>query len=39
VMPQIRDLFEDQWEDHWWPQSLPDSDMADYGERSELAAE
>ena len=39
VMPQIRDLFEDQWEDHWWPQSLPVSDMADYGERSELAAE
>ncbi|MEC7488389.1 MAG: LLM class flavin-dependent oxidoreductase [Pseudomonadota bacterium] len=39
VMPQIRDLFEDQWEDHWWPQPLPDSDMADYGERSELAAE
>jgi alkanesulfonate monooxygenase SsuD/methylene tetrahydromethanopterin reductase-like flavin-dependent oxidoreductase (luciferase family) len=22
VMPQIADLFEDQWEDHWWPQRL-----------------
>ena len=19
VLPQIRDLFTDQWEDHWWP--------------------
>jgi len=22
VMPQIADLFEDRWEDHWWPQRL-----------------
>ena len=22
VMPQIADLFENQWEDHWWPQRL-----------------
>ena len=22
VMPQIADLFEDQWEDHWWPAGL-----------------
>lgn len=23
VMPQIQDLFDDQWEDHWWPNPLP----------------
>jgi alkanesulfonate monooxygenase SsuD/methylene tetrahydromethanopterin reductase-like flavin-dependent oxidoreductase (luciferase family) len=22
VLPQIRDLFDDQWEDHWWPKPL-----------------
>jgi alkanesulfonate monooxygenase SsuD/methylene tetrahydromethanopterin reductase-like flavin-dependent oxidoreductase (luciferase family) len=22
VMPQIADLFKDQWEDHWWPVGL-----------------
>jgi alkanesulfonate monooxygenase SsuD/methylene tetrahydromethanopterin reductase-like flavin-dependent oxidoreductase (luciferase family) len=22
VMPQIADLFDDQWEDHWWPTGL-----------------
>ena len=23
VMPQIADLFEDEWENHWWPNPLP----------------
>jgi alkanesulfonate monooxygenase SsuD/methylene tetrahydromethanopterin reductase-like flavin-dependent oxidoreductase (luciferase family) len=23
VMPQLRCLFDDQWEDRWWPQALP----------------
>jgi len=22
VLPQIRDLFDDQWEDRWWPKPL-----------------
>ena len=22
VMPQIADLFKEQWEDQWWPQRL-----------------
>ena len=22
VMPQIKDLFDDQWQDRWWPQPL-----------------
>ncbi len=22
VQPQLRDLFDDQWEDHWWPRPL-----------------
>ena len=23
VLPQIKDLFEDEWEDKWWPKPLP----------------
>jgi len=23
VAPQLRDLFDDQWEDHWWPHPMP----------------
>ncbi|MFM8649792.1 MAG: LLM class flavin-dependent oxidoreductase [Actinomycetota bacterium] len=23
VLPQIKHLWDDEWEDHWWPQSLP----------------
>ena len=23
VLPQIRDLFDDEWEDRWWPQPMP----------------
>ena len=22
VLPQLRDLFDDQWEDRWWPQPM-----------------
>ncbi len=22
VMPQIKDLFEDEWENHWWPKGM-----------------
>jgi hypothetical protein len=22
VLPQLRDLFDDQWEDRWWPKPL-----------------
>ena len=24
VMPEVGDLFDDQWEDHWWPQGARD---------------
>ena len=24
VMPQIKDLFDDEWEDHWWPTPMPE---------------
>ncbi len=23
VLPQLADLFDDEWEDHWWPRPLP----------------
>ena len=23
VMPQLADLFDDEWADRWWPQALP----------------
>jgi hypothetical protein len=23
VLPQVRDLFENEWEDRWWPKPLP----------------
>ena len=28
VMPQIKDLFDDEWEDHWWPKPMPAQDRA-----------
>jgi len=28
VMPQLRGLFEQQWEDRWWPKPLPKSARA-----------
>ncbi len=29
VMPQVRDLFEDEWENPWWPQPMPQSQRVD----------
>jgi alkanesulfonate monooxygenase SsuD/methylene tetrahydromethanopterin reductase-like flavin-dependent oxidoreductase (luciferase family) len=26
VLPQLRDLFDDEWEDRWWPAPLPAGD-------------
>jgi hypothetical protein len=26
VLPQIRDLFEDKWENKWWPKGMPSRD-------------
>jgi hypothetical protein len=26
VLPELRDLFEDEWEDKWWPKPLPSSE-------------
>jgi hypothetical protein len=23
VLPQIKGLFDDEWEDHWWPKPMP----------------
>jgi alkanesulfonate monooxygenase SsuD/methylene tetrahydromethanopterin reductase-like flavin-dependent oxidoreductase (luciferase family) len=28
VLPQLRDLFDDEWEDRWWPNPLPKPDRA-----------
>ena len=28
VMPQVRDLFDDEWEDHWWPNPIPAAERA-----------
>ncbi len=28
VMPQLRDLFEDEWENRWWPRPLPRDERA-----------
>lgn len=32
VLPQIRDLFDDAWEDHWWPKPLAEERRATPGE-------
>jgi len=39
VMPQLRDLFDDEWEDHWWPNPLPDGERAKVNTPRTLAAE
>ncbi|MCA8928406.1 MAG: LLM class flavin-dependent oxidoreductase [Alphaproteobacteria bacterium] len=39
VMPQIRDLFDDEWEDRWWPTPLPDKERAKVGAPNTMAAE
>jgi hypothetical protein len=28
VLPQLRDLFDKDWEDRWWPKPLPKQDRA-----------
>jgi hypothetical protein len=28
VLPQLSGLFDDQWEDRWWPQALPAAERA-----------
>jgi alkanesulfonate monooxygenase SsuD/methylene tetrahydromethanopterin reductase-like flavin-dependent oxidoreductase (luciferase family) len=28
VMPQLRDLFEHEWEDRWWPRPMPAAERA-----------
>ena len=28
VMPQIAGLFEDEWENHWWPNPMPSQQRA-----------
>ena len=28
VLPQLADLFDDEWEDRWWPQGLPAAETA-----------
>jgi hypothetical protein len=28
VAPQLKDLFDDQWEDRWWPRPLPTQQRA-----------
>lgn len=39
VMPQLRDLFDDEWQDHWWPNPLPDAERAKVGAPRTMAAE
>jgi alkanesulfonate monooxygenase SsuD/methylene tetrahydromethanopterin reductase-like flavin-dependent oxidoreductase (luciferase family) len=38
VMPQLQDLFKDEWEDRWWPKPLAAADAATPA-RTTLAAE
>lgn len=37
VMPQLTDLFDDEWENHWWPNPLPADERVEVGQP--LAAE
>ena len=39
VMPQLKDLFDDEWEDHWWPNQLHDAKRAKVSAPNMLAAE
>ena len=36
VMPQLTDLFEDKWEDQWWPNPMPRQNRAVPGTVSEV---
>ncbi|MEO5640212.1 MAG: LLM class flavin-dependent oxidoreductase [Sphingomicrobium sp.] len=39
VMPQLADLFEDEWEHEWWPKPMPREDRAELNMPTALAAE
>jgi alkanesulfonate monooxygenase SsuD/methylene tetrahydromethanopterin reductase-like flavin-dependent oxidoreductase (luciferase family) len=39
VMPQLRDLFEHDWQDHWWPNPMPDAERARVAAPRMMAAE
>ena len=39
VMPQLKDLFDDEWEDHWWPTPMADEKRAKVSAPSMRAAE
>jgi alkanesulfonate monooxygenase SsuD/methylene tetrahydromethanopterin reductase-like flavin-dependent oxidoreductase (luciferase family) len=32
VLPQLRGIFDDEWEDRWWPRPLPPAERATPGE-------
>ncbi|MEQ9642182.1 MAG: LLM class flavin-dependent oxidoreductase [Alphaproteobacteria bacterium] len=32
VMPQLTDLFDDEWENHWWPTPLPAEERVSVGQ-------
>jgi len=33
VLPQIKDLFDDEWEDQWWPKPMPSQQRAQHVHR------
>jgi alkanesulfonate monooxygenase SsuD/methylene tetrahydromethanopterin reductase-like flavin-dependent oxidoreductase (luciferase family) len=39
VMPQLRDLFDDEWQDRWWPQGMAPSARAKVTAPRMMAAE
>ncbi len=39
VMPQIKDIFDDKWEDHWWPKPMPANERAIPARMTREAAE
>jgi len=39
VMPQLKDLFDDEWEDRWWPKPMDPADTATPMARPGMAAE
>jgi alkanesulfonate monooxygenase SsuD/methylene tetrahydromethanopterin reductase-like flavin-dependent oxidoreductase (luciferase family) len=39
VMPQLQDLFKDEWEDRWWPQPMAQAEHAVPMARPGMAAE
>ena len=39
VMPQLQDLFAEEWEDRWWPNPMAPADQAVPMARTNMAAE